>query len=612
MRRCTVLLALMWLPPAVAGGQTPLGDEFRVPAVTTGKHSLPKVASDAAGNFVVVWQSYPQDGDIWGVYAQRYDASGAPVGGEFRVNEFTTGSQTNAAVAADPSGRFVVAFGSFRDGSYDIWARRFDAAGTPGAEFRVNSYTTGFQSGPSVAMDGGGIFVVVWSSPSPDPGAGYDIFAQRYDASGAAQGPQFRVNATTTGHQGPGAVAMDAAGNFVVVWTGPTDGDGYGVFGRRFAASSAPLSGDFVVNSYTTGSPYDAAVAMDASGSFFVAWNSPLQDGSSHGIFAQRYDATGTAVGGELRVNDHTLSGQRIPAVTRGGNGSFVVVWDGDSASDDSYGISGKRYLPAGSADGEFPINAFTTGPQMFPGVASDASGRFVVVWQDGGPADIDNEVFARRFAPDLIFGDGFDAGTLAAWSSAATGGGDLTVTAMAALDGTAAGLQGVVNDTAGLFVQDDSPLNEDRYRARFYFDPNGFDPGESVDHRRTRLFILFEDAPTRRVAALVLRRLGGAYSLMGRARLDDNSQANTAFFPIADGPHFVELDWRRSSGPVANDGSFQMWLDGVSVATLSNLDNSVSSVDFVRLGALSVKTAASGTLYWDEFESRRSGFIGP
>ena len=41
-------------------------------------------------------------------------------------------------------------------------------------------------------------------------------------------------------------------------------------------------------------------------------------------------------------------------------------------------------------------------------------------------------------------------------------------------------------------------------------------------------------------------------------------------------------------------------------------MDNSLSAVDFVRLGALSVKAGASGTLYWDEFESRRQGEIGP
>jgi hypothetical protein len=75
---------------------------------------------------------------------------------------------------------------------------------------------------------------------------------------------------------------------------------------------------------------------------------------------------------------------------------------------------------------------------------------------------------------------------------------------------------------------------------------------------------------------------------------------------------HFVELDWKRSSGPDANDGSFELWIDGASVHAASALDNSVSAVDFVRMGALSVKVGAAGTLYRDEFESRRVNYIGP
>ena len=54
------------------------------------------------------------------------------------------------------------------------------------------------------------------------------------------------------------------------------------------------------------------------------------------------------------------------------------------------------------------------------------------------------------------------------------------------------------------------------------------------------------------------------------------------------------------------------MWIHGVSVATLSSLDDVLSAVDFARLGALSVKAGASGVLHWDEFESRRQGHIGP
>jgi hypothetical protein len=172
--------------------------------------------------------------------------------------------------------------------------------------------------------------------------------------------------------------------------------------------------------------------------------------------------------------------------------------------------------------------------------------------------------------------------------------------------------LAGVVNDTNGIYVQDDSPDQENHYRARFYFDPNGFDPGEAHSFFRTRVFIGFQESPLRRLMAIVLKRQGGVYSLMGRARLDDNSQADTGFFTITDAPHSIEVDWKQSSGPGANDGSFKLWLDGTAVSTLTGLDNDASGVDLVRMGALSVKTGASGTLYWDEFESRRGIYIGP
>jgi hypothetical protein len=231
----------------------------------------------------------------------------------------------------------------------------------------------------------------------------------------------------------------------------------------------------------------------------------------------------------------------------------------------------------------------------------------------DDGYAGTAPDIGAVESDPDdLIFRDGFEGGTLAAWSSANTGGGDLTAAAAAALAGTTTGLRGVVDDVSGLFVQDDLPADESRYRARFYLDPAGFDPGEAQAHRRTRVFLAFSEGPSRRVAAVVLRRIGGAYGLMGRARLDDDRQADTGFFAIGDAPHAIEIELRRASAPGARDGTFELWIDGVSRRRLGGLDNRLGEVDFARLGALSVKAGAAGTMYWDEFESRRRSYIGP
>jgi len=113
-------------------------------------------------------------------------------------------------------------------------------------------------------------------------------------------------------------------------------------------------------------------------------------------------------------------------------------------------------------------------------------------------------------------------------------------------------------------------------------------------------------------VVALVLRRQSGQYALMARVRRDDNTLADTPFVNISDDPHAVEVGWQRASAPAAADGSFQMWIDGVLVATLGGLDTDGRRIDFVRLGAMSVKGGAAGTLYFDKFESRRRTYIGP
>ena len=213
----------------------------------------------------------------------------------------------------------------------------------------------------------------------------------------------------------------------------------------------------------------------------------------------------------------------------------------------------------------------------------------------------------------NLLFSDSFGSGDLSAWTAAATDNGDLSVDASASLAGTPAfGLLGDINDTTGIYVEDQVPVDENRVRTRFYIDPSAFDPGEASLQRRTRVLIGFEESPLRRVFAIVLRRVNGQYGLMGRARLDNGDQADTGFFDITAASHFVEIDWLRSSGADANDGRFVLSIDGVVQSTLTGLDNSISSVDFSRLGALSVKASANGSVKWDHYQANRMGAVGP
>jgi hypothetical protein len=409
MRRALIVFvfAVVCFPRAVWPQGQPVGPEFRVNAYTTGDQGQPKAAMDGSGNVVVVWTSLPgQDGSGFGVFAQRYGSAGAPVGPEFRVNSYTTGAQFNPSVTAAAPGDFVVVWQSAgQDGSsYGVFGQRYASSGTPlGPEFRVNSYTTSVQSYPSVATDSTSNFVVVWTS-GPQDGSGLGIFGQRYASTGAPLGPEFRVNTYTTLSQRDPAVAADPSGNFVVTWAGDVqDGGSYGVFGQRYASTGIPLGTEFRVNSYTTNFQGIPAVAAEASGSFVVAWTSDTQDGSARGVFGQRYAGSGSPLGPEFRINTFTPGLQEIPRVAVDASGNFVVVWDSAAQDGSSTGVFGQRYASSGSALGlEFRANTTTVNEQSASAVAANAAGNFVVVWNGDTQDGSGFGVFGQRFAPIL------------------------------------------------------------------------------------------------------------------------------------------------------------------------------------------------------------------
>jgi hypothetical protein len=399
LRSRSVLAAVLAALGTRAGAQTPAGPEFRVNTYTTESQQRPTVGMDGTSAFVVTWNSNGQDGSGMGVFGQRFTRAGVPQGAEFRVNEATIGNQSqwSSAAARAAAGPFLVVWHA-SDGSQDgIFARQHDAAGAPvGGDFRVNTFTTNFQNNAAASVQGAGT-LVTWQSRDQD-GSGLGIFAQRFDAAGARVGGEFQVNSTTAGNQYRPQAAADAAGNFVVVWDGDTDGSNWGIFGQRFDATGAPLGAEFRVNSYTTDRQTFPQVARAAAGSFVVAWSSYRQDGSGYGVFAQRFDAAGTPLGSEFRANSYTTSSQGQLSVAGDAAGSFVVAWRSyqDGSAD---GVFSQRYAPGGSPlGGEFRVNTYTTSNQNFPSVRSDAHGNLVFAWTSLGQDGAFFGIYGQRF----------------------------------------------------------------------------------------------------------------------------------------------------------------------------------------------------------------------
>jgi hypothetical protein len=399
---------LMLLLAAAAAAHAQGGPEIQVNTHTTGGQSFPSVCMSSAGDFVVVWESgVPfedgQDGSFFGVFGQRFAAGGERRGEEFAVNTYTTDYQSFPAVACDAAGNFVVAWSSFmQEGNSDgIFAQRFAGSGAPlGSEFQVNSYTTGPQSYPKVASDGDGNFIVVWNSTGQD-GDRDGVFAQRYASSGTPRGTEFRVNSYTTGSQSYPDIAVDPAGGFVVVWASAgQDGDGLGVFARRFASSGLPIGNELQVNTTTSGTQAHPAVDTDGDGGFVVVWSSHGQDGDGLGIVARRYGADGGAIGPEFAVNTYTTGDQVMPDVTWTGASGFVVAWASYGQDGSDAGVFARRFAAAGAPIGtEFQVNSFTTGPQYSSSLAASDAGDFVVAWASHQAGGSFSDVIARWYA---------------------------------------------------------------------------------------------------------------------------------------------------------------------------------------------------------------------
>jgi len=335
---------------------------------------------------------------------------------EFLVNTTTIADQVRPAIAVLSGGGFVITWEDDSQTGNDtsseaIRAQRYDANGvTQGAEFLVNSMTISNQQSPAIAALANGGFVITWQDFSRTGGDtdGLAIRAQRYDASGVAQGVEFLVNSTTTGSQFFPVIAALTNGGFVITWGGDSqtgnDTSSEAIRAQRYDANGVAQGVEFLVNSTTTSYQRAPAIAALTNGGFVITWEDGSQTGgdtSSEAIRAQRYDSSGVAQGGEFLVNTTTISSQRVPAIAAFSGGGFAITWSSFSQTDgdtDGTAVRAQRYDSAGLAQGgEFLVNSTTTSFQFDPAIAAFSGGGFVITWEDDSQTGGDTDGVAIR-----------------------------------------------------------------------------------------------------------------------------------------------------------------------------------------------------------------------
>lgn len=222
---------------------------------------------------------------------------------------------------------------------------------------------------------------------------------------------------------------------------------------------------------------------------------------------------------------------------------------------------------------------------------------------------DVRLQVSDAATPSDAIFSDGFEEGNPIGWSRVVNAGHRMLASVYAAMNGRE-GLEVEASEGEPHFVEDSSPTAEGRYRARFAFDPNSFDPGTRAG--RSIMFQALSTQPkNKKIISMLVRWFAGKYQIMVKVRMDSGGNRKTGWIEIPDRPHTIELDWRKSSAPGRNDGSFSLWIDGQLQSNLQQIDNDTRFLDIVRLGMIHSAPGAAGTIYLDDFVSRRSTYIG-
>jgi Ca2+-binding RTX toxin-like protein len=395
------------------GADVPIGvSDFR-------RLSRPDIAADGDGNWLVTWESREQDGSGTGIFLQRVDGQGKPLSPILQVNTTTANNQIQPALAVAEDGSFVVAWTSSSPAG--IQAQRFDATGAKlGEEIQVSDAAPSgaFIGNVDVGMDAAGNFTVVWHYSAAGTFPGFDVYARRFDADGAALSDPFIPATVAADRQSQPVIAVNADGAQVMAWaSNDLDGSGLNIYARRYDADGQAVGGQFLVNTTTAGNQNNPAVAMDAAGNFVIAWD------IGGGIYAQRYSAEGGALGGEFRVGTGTSASS--PEIAMRPDGSFFIAWSVAGGDGSGSAIFAQRFSATGEAEGgEFRANGATTGSQRSAAIAIAEDGRLGAVWdQDGDRSVILGRFFNPDGSPSLFDLDGSAPGSGFAVTYTAGGG---------------------------------------------------------------------------------------------------------------------------------------------------------------------------------------------
>ncbi len=258
----------------------------------------PSTARDFSGRTLITWTD--TRGGESDIYAQFFDENGNRMGDNFLVNDNQNNTQWYPIVSADSAGHFLIVWMDNRDGNWDIYGQRYFQRDPIGGNFRVNEITTGDQMYAYCAYDQFGDFLITWMDNRE---GNFEIYAQLYDQNGNPMGNNFKVNETSESFQGYPACAK--GGNyFALAWEDEREGN-VDIYAQSFLANGNRIGGNFRVNDdMTEEDQYSPSLTIAENGDIIFVWCDGRKGDGDLDIYAQRFDSTGRRIGRNLLINN--------------------------------------------------------------------------------------------------------------------------------------------------------------------------------------------------------------------------------------------------------------------------------------------------------------------
>ncbi|THB75563.1 MAG: RHS repeat protein, partial [Gammaproteobacteria bacterium] len=142
-----------------------IGSEFHVNTITTDVQKSSSIVALSDGNFIVTWSDHSSGS--WDIKARLYNSSGVAQGDEYLINTYTNNSQFASRCAQLTDDTLIYVWeDTDNDGdSYGVFAQRMTTAGEKiGSEFRINQTPNGSQRDQDIIALDDGKFAVAWGS----------------------------------------------------------------------------------------------------------------------------------------------------------------------------------------------------------------------------------------------------------------------------------------------------------------------------------------------------------------------------------------------------------------------------------------------------------------